>query len=146
MNQVQLIKGGIAVDERGKVGFVNGFDFNGVQRFYTVSNHSKGFVRAWHAHRKEAKYLTVVKGAMLTCAVHIDDWEHPSAELPVERFVLSDVQPSILYIPSGFANGTMSLTEEATLVVFSTLTLDESLADDIRFPARHWNPWQVEER
>ena len=29
---------------------------------------------------------------------------------------------------------------------FSTSTLDESLGDDIRFPARYWDPWQVDER
>jgi hypothetical protein len=29
---------------------------------------------------------------------------------------------------------------------FSTSTLEESLRDDIRFPARYWDPWQVEER
>jgi dTDP-4-dehydrorhamnose 3,5-epimerase len=144
--EVRLIAGDLVVDDRGIVRFVNDFDFAGVKRFYIIENHSPGFVRAWHAHRKEAKYFTVVQGAMLICAVRIDDWDHPSAQLPVERFVLSDVRPSILYIPPGFANGIMSLTEHAKLVVFSTLSLKESLADDIRFPARYWDPWHVEER
>ena len=48
----QLIAGGLAVDDRGAVGFVNEFDFAGVQRFYTVKNHRAGMVRAWHAHRR----------------------------------------------------------------------------------------------
>ena len=45
------MRGGVAVDDRGEVGFVNDFTFSGVKRFYTVANHSDGFVRAWHGHR-----------------------------------------------------------------------------------------------
>ena len=51
-----LIDGGLSVDDRGQVAFANGFDFEGVKRFYLVSNHRQGFVRAWHAHRREAKW------------------------------------------------------------------------------------------
>ena len=82
-----LHNGGLAVDDRGAVGFVNGFDFAGVKRFYTVRNHRSGFVRAWHAHRREAKYVTVVSGAALVGAVKIDDWDRPSASLPAVRHV-----------------------------------------------------------
>ncbi len=42
----KILKGGVAVDDRGDVGFVNEFDFAGVKRFYTVANHRSGFVRA----------------------------------------------------------------------------------------------------
>jgi dTDP-4-dehydrorhamnose 3,5-epimerase len=142
----RLIKGGVAVDDRGEVGFVNDFDFTGVKRFYTVCNHRTGFVRAWHGHRHEAKYATVVAGSMLVCCVRVDDWDNPSPNLPVNRFVLSARTPAVLYIPAGHANGFMSLTDEARIVFFSTSTLQESLGDDIRFPARTWNPWTVEER
>jgi len=142
----KLIKGGLAVDDRGEVGFVNDFDFTGVKRFYTVGNHRAGFIRAWHGHRREAKYATVVAGSMLVCCVRIDDWDNPSPHLPVQRFVLSDRTPAVLHIPAGCANGFMSLTEGAKIVFFSTSTLQESLGDDIRFPARTWDPWTIEER
>ena len=59
----RVFEGGLSVDDRGAVGFVNDFAFEGVRRFYTVSNHAAGFVRAWHAHRREAKYVTVLRGA-----------------------------------------------------------------------------------
>ena len=117
-----------------------------VKRFYTVSNHAPGFVRAWHAHRHEAKYVLAVSGAALVCCVEIDDWDTPSAGLDVERFVLSDRTPAVLRIPSGYANGFMTLSSGTKLIFFSTSTLEESLGDDIRFPARFWDPWQVEER
>ena len=45
----RLIEGGLAVDDRGSVAFVNDFDLAVARRFYVVSNHSAGFVRAWHA-------------------------------------------------------------------------------------------------
>jgi len=141
-----LLTGGLAVDDRGEVGFVNGFDFAGVKRFYTVRNHHRGFVRAWHAHRNEAKYVTVVAGAALVGAVRIDNWEAPSRSLSVVRHVLSAAAPRVLYIPAGYANGFMSLTDDARLMFFSTSTLDESKNDDIRYEARLWDIWTIEER
>ena len=144
--QPRLIEGGLAVDDRGSVGFVNDFDFPGVKRFYVVRNHRPGFVRAWHAHRREAKYVTVVCGAALVGAVRIDDWEAPSASLPVVRHTLSSHKPAVLYIPPGYANGFMSLTDDTVMVFFSTATVEESRGDDVRYDARHWDIWQVMER
>jgi dTDP-4-dehydrorhamnose 3,5-epimerase len=141
-----LIKGGLAVDDRGEVGFVNDFDFAGVRRFYTVKNHRSGFVRAWHGHRHEAKYVTVVEGAALVGAVKIEDWEKPASEAPVARYVLSARNPSVLHIPAGYANGFMSLTDDAMLIFYATATLAESQSDDIRYDARFWDIWKVEER
>lgn len=146
MSEPRLIKGGLAVDDRGQVSFVNDFDFDGVQRFYAVENHARGFIRAWHAHKKEAKYVMVVRGAALVGAVQIDDWDNPSRDAQVHRHVLSAGAPSVLFIPAGYANGFMSLAEDTKILFFSTRTLEESLGDDIRYDARYWNPWTVEER
>ncbi len=144
--QVKIINGGLAVDDRGQVTFVNDFDFSDVKRFYMVSNHSQGFVRAWHAHKKEAKYVLVVKGAALIGAVAIDDWDIPSKKAEVHRVVLSEKSPKVFYIPAGYANGFMSLSEDTQIIFFSTSTLEESLNDDIRYDARYWDIWSVEER
>ena len=146
MTEPKLIAGNLAIDDRGGVGFVNDFDFAGVKRFYTVVNHRQGFVRAWHAHKREAKYVTVVSGAALIAAVKIDDWQNPSRNAQVHRFVLSDSRPSVVYVPAGYGNGFMSLTADAKLMFFSTSTVEESRGDDYRYDARHWDPWQVEER
>jgi len=141
-----VLPGGLAVDDRGEVGFVNDFAFEGVKRFYTVKNHQQGFVRAWHAHRNEGKYVTVVEGAALIGAVAIDNWESPSKDAEVSRFVLTARKPSVVFIPAGYANGFMSLTEDARLMFFSTSTLEDSLGDDVRYDARYWDIWAVEER
>lgn len=146
MADAKLLKGGLSVDDRGEVGFVNDFNFDGVKRFYTLSNHSKGFVRAWHGHKNESKYFHVIKGAALICAIEIDNWEKPSKDLKIQRFTLSEKGPAVLCIPKGFANGSMSLTDDCKIIVFSTSSLEDSLNDDFRFDARLWNPWQIEER
>ena len=101
--ETKEIKGAVHVDDRGEVSFVNDFDFDGVKRFYTIRNHRVGFVRAWHAHKKEAKYVTVLNGSALVGAVKIDDWKKPCRDAEVSRFVLSSRRPSVLSIPPGHA-------------------------------------------
>jgi dTDP-4-dehydrorhamnose 3,5-epimerase-like enzyme len=146
MDEIRLIEGGTSVDDRGEVAFLNEVDFSRVRRLYTITNHAPGSVRAWHAHRREAKFVAVVQGAAVVAAVRIDDWDRPSKDSAVERFVLSSSKPALLYIPSGFANGAMSLTADTKLIYFSTATLEESRTDDIRYDAHYWDPWQVEDR
>ena len=146
MAEPSLLRGAIAIDDRGEVGFVNDFDFAGVRRFYTVRNHRSGFVRAWHGHRREGKYVLAASGSALVCAVRIDDWQTPSRDAVVHRYVLSERTPAILFIPPGYANGFMSLSDDAKLVFFSTSSLADSKDDDVRFHARYWDPWTVEER
>jgi dTDP-4-dehydrorhamnose 3,5-epimerase-like enzyme len=142
----RLIKGALVVDDRGTVSFANDFDFAGVKRFYIVANHRAGFVRAWHGHRNEAKYVAVTRGAALVGAVKIDNWDDPSRDAHVHRYVLSAQNPSVLYIPAGYANGFMSLTDDATLIFFSTSTVEESRQDDVRYDSRRWDIWEVIER
>jgi dTDP-4-dehydrorhamnose 3,5-epimerase len=141
-----LNEGGLSVDDRGEVGFVNDFDMQSVRRFYTVCNHKVGLVRAWHAHKKEKKFVTVVNGAAILAAVHIDNWKKPSKNLVVNRYVLSAKKPVVLFIPNGYANGFMTLTEDTKLMFFSTATLKESEGDDFRYEADYWNPWEIIER
>lgn len=142
----RLIEGGLSVDDRGEVAFVNDFGFDGIKRFYVVSNHRAGFVRAWHAHRREAKYVTVVQGTAIVAAVAVDDWDRPSKTAKIHRYVLSAHRPALLHIPCGYANGFMSLREGTKLVFFSTSTAEESRRDDVRYDARYWDPWGVVER
>lgn len=142
----QLIQGGLAVDDRGQLMFANDFDFAGVKRFYLVTNHRQGFVRAWHAHRHEAKYVTVLQGSALMGAVKIDDWTTPSKDAAVHRLVLSASRPQVYFIPAGYANGFMTLTSDAIVQFFSTSSLEQSKGDDVRFEANYWNIWGIQER
>ena len=146
MSEIKLIKGGVSVDDRGEVTFINEFKFENIKRFYSVENHKSGFIRAWHGHKMEAKYVSVISGAALVGAVKVDDWLNPNPHAQVSRYVLSSKQPSVLYIPAGYANGFMSLTGDAKLIFYSTSTLEDSLGDDYRFDSRYWDIWNVAER
>tara|TARA_B100000686_G_C16369610_1_gene751877 strand:+ start:262 stop:726 length:465 start_codon:yes stop_codon:yes gene_type:complete len=141
-----LLVGDLSVDDRGEVGFVNDFDMKSVKRFYSVSNHRAGMVRAWHAHKKEKKFVTVVNGAAIIAAVCIDNWQKPSKDLQIFRYVLSAKKPTVLFIPNGYANGFLTLTEDSKLIFFSSATLEESMCDDFRYKADYWNPWDISER
>lgn len=136
-----VIEGGSVADERGVVSFVNAFNFPKIKRFYLVSNHKKGGVRAWHGHKYEAKYVYPVCGNALVAAVQIDNWKNPSRKAKVHSFILSSKKPSILFIPRGYANGFKSLSENAKLMFFSTKTLDQSKKDDFRYDAGYWDIW-----
>ncbi len=142
----RLIEGGLSIDDRGQVTFVNDFSFDAVKRFYMVSNHRQGFVRAWHAHKKESKFVLVVSGSAVVAAVKVDDWDKPSKSTEVHRHILSSIKPSVLFIPAGYANGFMTLSEDTQLMFFSTSTLEESKGDDFRYDARHWDVWGIVER
>ncbi len=144
----QLLKGGLAVDDRGQVTFVNDFDFKDVKRCYMVENFSINTIRAWHGHQKEGKYVFVVSGSAIVAAVKMDNLETPDKNNEVNRFILSDRQPSILYIPAGYANGFKSLEADTKIIFFSTSSLEESKGDDYRFPVDYWgnDVWSVENR
>jgi dTDP-4-dehydrorhamnose 3,5-epimerase len=146
MNEPRLMEGGLHVDDRGELAFANTFDFRGIKRFYTVSTHRAGTVRAWHGHKLESKHFFATGGALLVCCVAVDNWSKPSKTLPIRRFVLSERRPAVLEIPAGYANGFMSLTDGSGIIVFSTATLAESESDDFRFPARYWDPWSTQDR
>ena len=141
-----LLQGNLSIDDRGEVGFINDFDLRDVKRFYTVTNHKTKFIRAWHAHKKENKYVTVLEGAVIIAAVKVDNWDKPSKNLKIYRYVLSSKKPSVLFIPDGYAHGFMTLKKNTKLIFFSTSTLQESLGDDFRYDAYYWNPWQIIER
>lgn len=138
---MKVFEGRIIADDRGTVRFINDFDFEGVKRFYQVENHRSGYIRAWHGHLLEGKYVYVVTGAALIGVVDFTD----ENAVP-EKFVLSAEIPKVLRIPAGNANGFMSLREDTRIMFYSTSTLEESMGDDIRFLYDKWNIWTEDYR
>jgi len=138
MSKPRITKGGVSIDERGKVGFVNDFNFQNIKRFYVVENSSLDVVRAFHGHLKEAKYVFVVSGSAFVAAVKINHPINPDKNVEVNKFILSEKEPNILYIPPSYANGFKSLEENTKVIFFSTDSLEESKNDDFRFPYDYW--------
>ncbi len=104
-----------------------------------VENHRQGFIRAWHGHKIEGKYVYVTSGSALIGTVNMDT-------LIVEKTILSAKQPRILYIPPNHYNGFKNLEENTSVIFFSTSTLSESANDDIRLPYDQWDIWKEDFR
>ena len=139
----ELIPGGTAFDERGSLSFINDASKIKLKRFYIVENHSSPFVRAWHAHKKEEKFVYVVSGIAKVAAVKVDNWESPSKDLEIHSYVMSSEKPNVLWIPKGYANGCMTLKSDTKVIYFSTSTLEESKNDDFRYESDYWNCWNI---
>ena len=137
MEKPKLYVGGVAVDERGILGFNNELDLSDVKRFYTISNHTDGFTRAWHGHKKEGKYFMVLSGIAIIVALPLHllnkkGWIAPYAGETHFKQTLTSTN-NVFYIPPGYANGFKLLTSDTKIIVFSTSTLEESKKDDYRY-------------
>ncbi|MDO8638404.1 MAG: dTDP-4-dehydrorhamnose 3,5-epimerase family protein [Candidatus Daviesbacteria bacterium] len=137
-NKPKIIKGNLKKDERGVIKFINGFEFQGIKRFYLIENTNTKIIRAFHGHMKEAKYVYVITGSILLCTVFLDDEKNPSKDNKVERFILKAGEPQIIYIPPSYSNGFKALEPNSKVIFFSTATLEESQKDDFRFPVDYW--------
>lgn len=144
MSEIKLLNGGIAVDDRGSVRFVNDFNFSDVKRFYHVENHRQGFIRAFHYHEHEGKYVYVTSGTILLYIVKVN--ENNLNESEIKKFILSSKKPQVIYIPKGHANGFKNLEDNTNIIFFSTSTLEESLNDDIRYKWNQWGDWNDDYR
>jgi dTDP-4-dehydrorhamnose 3,5-epimerase-like enzyme len=143
MNEINILNVETAVDERGYLRFSNSFDLTQYVRFYDVINWQSNFIRAWHGHKHEAKAALIREGSVMICLVKVDNWESPSKELKITKYFLSDKNPKILEIPSGYAHGFMSLEPNTKVTFYSDKKLDNSLEDDYRFDYNFWDPWKI---
>ena len=142
----KLITGNRIFDNRGSVRFNNNLIFKNIRRFYTVHNYQKNFIRAWHGHFKEEKFIGCIKGTFQVSAVKIENKKNPNKKNKIFSYFLNQSNNDFVYIPKGFANGSMSLEDNSELLIFSTLTVQDSLKDDYRFEPKYWNPWIINER
>lgn len=137
----KIIKGGTFSDERGQIRFVNDFHFSDVKRFYFIKHPDTSFIRAWQGHQFEKKYFYPINGSFVVAWVKIDDFENPSKNLTPEYKIISASSSEIISIPKGYANGLKALEPDSEILVFSDMSLEESLNEKIRFPANWWMDW-----
>lgn len=133
-----IITGDIFTDIRGTVRFVNDFHFEGIKRFYSITHPETNLIRAWQGHKIETKYFYVVKGSFRINWIEIDNWSSPSPDLQINSYSLSDKKSEILMVPPGCVNGFKAEEPGSVMMVFSDKLLEESKADDFRFPAGYW--------
>ena len=142
----KLIKGDRIYDNRGSLRFSNNLGFKNIKRFYIVHNFNSHFIRAWHGHLKEEKFITCIKGTFQVSAVKITNIKKPSKSSKIFNYVLNESNNDFIHIPKGYANGSMSLEDNSKLLIFSSSKLKDSIKDDYRFEYNYWNPWKIDER
>lgn len=134
MYEPTFIPGNSFVDDRGTITSVNDFKFEGIKRFYTVENHTKGFIRAFHGHLTGETFVYTIAGTIqLIVSKIINDNGKYLLSNDYKKVTLSHIIPGIYYIPAMYANGTITLSNNAKMIFFSTTPLENYKQDDIRF-------------
>lgn len=133
MAGIRMIKGGIFVDDRGRISHVNSLDMSEIERFYVIHQSDTSVIRAWHAHQFEKKWFYAVKGSFTIALVKIDNWEEPSIDLVPEVYQLAAADSHILYVPEGYANGVKANEPDSVLLVYSNKKLTVALNDSWRY-------------
>ena len=139
MGQAQLLSGSIHSDERGILKFFNDIDLAAIVRFYEIAPSSTKTIRAWQGHMEEKKWLYCLSGSFVVNLIKIDDFQNPFEQTKAERFVLSENDPRVLFVPGGYANGFKAETEGSKLMVFSNFSVTQTQKDDFRYPAVQWS-------
>ena len=134
-----LIKGNTHADSRGKLRFVNDFNFKDVKRFYCINHPDTDIVRAWQGHKNETKYFYVTKGSFIIKFIELDNWQLPSKDNFVNSVKLSDQSSEILMIQQGYANGFKALEADSLIMIFSDMSLEDSKSDDYRWDKNYFN-------
>lgn len=138
LEKPMLFSGNFKSDFRGKVYFNNNIVLSKIKRFYIVENKRAKFIRAWHGHKYEAKFIICLRGRARISAVKIQNYKIPSKKIKPQFWDIGQTKPDVVFIPPGYANGSMSLTKDMKLIVFSTSSLNQSLKDDHRYPEEYW--------
>jgi len=124
------------VDDRGCLTELCRVDWDEVpteiRQVYSVQNHSKGTVRAFHCHNELIDYFNIVKGSAKFILFHYDKFKEFCTK-PVEdynlgfiqefcesewyqEYTLSDKKMQMLYIPPRWMHGWISL-EDGTMLL-----------------------------
>jgi dTDP-4-dehydrorhamnose 3,5-epimerase-like enzyme len=133
-----LYSGSEYSDERGVLSYNNDFQIREFVRAYIIKNSGSAPMRGWHGHKFESKSFICLSGRVRIGAVEVDDWVNPSEDLHVYRQELIEGGMDSYFVPAGYANAILNLEINSRVLVFSSSSLDASLADDFRFPVGAW--------
>ena len=135
MDKPKTIEGKLFCDARGRLLTWNEYNptQGGIKRSYVVKNRENGYIRAFHFHQFEEKYIRVVQGAALFVYYHPTDIKTGDCNGEYQKIVLDSDVPQVLYLPPNTAHGFKTLEENTLILVDSTFTLEQSKADDYRY-------------
>ena len=94
-------------------------------------------------HQIEHKFFYVAKGSFILAWVKIDDWDNPSPNLASDYRIFTAINPTILSVPPGYANGIKACEKDSLLIIYSNLTLEQSTADRWSYDSTLWLNWNI---
>ncbi|HEY3298057.1 MAG TPA: dTDP-4-dehydrorhamnose 3,5-epimerase family protein [Armatimonadota bacterium] len=130
---IKKLKGN--ADERGCLTEILRCDEDIYEQFgqVYVSLNYPGVIRAWHYHKKQDDFWTVVKG--MVKAVMYDGREGSPTRGEVQEVFLGEQNMALLKIPVGVAHGYKTIgTEPSLLLNLPTLPYSAADPDEYRFP------------
>ena len=130
---MMLLKGNKHQDERGIITFNNEFDASQIKRIYTIENASTEFIRGWQGHKIEQRWFARMKGCFKIFVIDVDNFEKPSKDLPIQKYLLTADVLTYLHIPSGCITAIQAKEKESKLLVLADYGLRE-VDDEYRFP------------
>lgn len=128
-----LLDGKKHQDERGIITFNNEFDASQVKRIYTIENSSTDYIRGWQGHKIEQRWFACMKGSFEISVVKVNDFEKPSKELTISKYLLTDDILTYLHVPAGFMTAIQSKEYNSKLLVLSDYSFGE-ITDEYRLP------------
>ena len=135
------------IDDRGFLSQIlpEGSESFNIKRIYSTGNFARGTIRGFHKHSKETKAFFVASGAAKFVAV--DDREDSPTYKQINTFVLSQLNPSVLVVPTGIYTGWMSLEDKTVVVGMSSEVFDKDNPDDERLdPFAYGDVWEIKNR
>lgn len=133
-----MIKGQKHTDLRGTLCYNNDFDASAVKRMYVIENCSTQFIRGWQGHEIESRWFAAVLGSFEITVIAVDDWAHPSPDLPYKKYLLDTAGLNVLHVPSGNITAIQSLETNSKLLVMADYLLGET-NDEHRYPPDYFN-------
>lgn len=129
---MMLLKGNKHQDARGIITFNNDFDASQIKRIYTIANASTEFIRGWQGHKIEQRWFACIKGSFEISVIEIDDFEKPSRDLTIQKYLLTDDVLTYLHIAAGCITAIQAKEEGSKLLVLADYGLGE-ISDEYRY-------------
>ena len=136
---MNIIKGGISLDNRGQIRYVNEFDMSSIKRFYIIQNSDTELIRGWRAHRIEDRWFYVISGSFEINIVEIDNWDQPSVDLSILKYNISAEELQLIHLPAGFGTAIRALEKNSELLVFANYGLEHASSDNYTWPSDYFN-------
>ncbi|AEE20743.1 putative sugar epimerase [Dokdonia sp. 4H-3-7-5] len=133
-----IIKGKSFKDIRGELVYNNDFDASQIRRMYSITNSVDRPVRGWQGHQIEKRWFSSSVGQVKIDVIKVDNWKVPNPKASIDSFLIFAQSGDVLFVPDGYITRISSLTENATILVFSDYLMGE-IQDDYKYDLDYFN-------